>query len=432
MFYLKAAGFFEQTYARKLLGEYYDKALEKSNETGESHNDLPPYVWLNTPPRELPIAEVKEFLQLTAFQPQFLKEATIRRGFSMDRKIENVDDPIAYLLPEIQTFRETARMQSLRTRLAIAEGRIDDAIEIVGQQMAMANHLCQDDFLVSALVGIAVQSIAWQDCLYLAQHKDTPNLYWAFAAIPDLDLRRAYSFERNIFYEQLKILRKVGEEPRSVGYWNDFLDELLPQLQSLGIEGLQVIRGDFPKDVQRAQLVAFIGAAYPACRRYLVEDQGMSAEKVDAYPTVQTVMLAICRFHDHIRDEIWKWQLLSPDAVESVDGFSDSEQQLEQATERLGFAAGPATVFLPAMRSFSAAESRQAMQLAMTQTVAALQDYAAHNDGRLPRTLNSLRLPAPTHPVTGQTIDYELVGGKAILTGKARFIRYKLVVQIQN
>ena len=186
-------------------------------------------------PAELPLDEVKQFLQLTSFQPPFLREAAQRRTMDLDRQMRNVQDPLMYILPEIQSMRELARTQSLRCKVAIAEGRIDDAIAILGQQYAMARHLGQDEFLVSNLVGIACAGIAWQDALYLVQHPKTPNLYWAFAALPQplFDLRQANAFERQFLYEQVKVLREVNETPRPVGYWQDFVDRLIPQVRSL-------------------------------------------------------------------------------------------------------------------------------------------------------------------------------------------------------
>ena len=166
-------------------------------------------------PQDLPLDEVRKFLQLTSFQTHFLREAARRRNLDLNRNMRQVKDPIAYLLPEIQAMRELARTQNLRCKVAIAEGRLDDAIEILGQQYAMAWHLGQDEFLVSNLVGIACTSIAWEDALHLVQHPKAPNLYWAFASLPRplVDLRQANAFERQFLYEQVKVLREVDEMP---------------------------------------------------------------------------------------------------------------------------------------------------------------------------------------------------------------------------
>ncbi len=57
-----------------------------------------------------------------------------------------MDDVTGYLLSEVQTMRGLARLQTVRCKVAIAEGRLDDAIAILGQQYALARHLGQDVF----------------------------------------------------------------------------------------------------------------------------------------------------------------------------------------------------------------------------------------------------------------------------------------------
>ena len=185
VYYLKAMGFLEQTYAREKLTQFFRDAQQKAIDEGRDTGTAPPYAWLDMPIEQLPEEELKEFLQLTSFQPQLLHEASLHKGFELERHMRDVENPVAYLLPEIQSMRELARMQSLRLRLAVAEGRARDGVDILRQQYAMAHHLGTDEFLVSALVGAAVANITTTDALQVVQLKDAPNLYWAIAALPD-------------------------------------------------------------------------------------------------------------------------------------------------------------------------------------------------------------------------------------------------------
>lgn len=429
MFYLKATGFFEQSVAKQKLTEYYRKAVDEAQESGTPLTKVAPWVWLETPPSDLPLDEVREFLVYTSFQPYFLEEAALRRGFSMDRAIQRVDNPIAYLLPEIQAFRETARLQSTRTRLALGEERVEDAIKIIGQQFAMANHLCQDDFLVSGLVGIAIHNIAWVDALYLCQQSDAPNLYWAYAALPSdlVMMRKANRFERNILYEQVKVLSEVGEEPRSIGYWNDFIDRLLPQLKGLEVEGLKIVNEGVSPGMQRTQLVAFIGASYPTAREFLIDDVGMEQALVDEYPVAQAVMLALCKFHDQWRDELWKWRLLPYHEV--LKGLNEAEERMRERGKKLGFVSSPAMLFLPAMKAAIDAECRAKMMRSLAQTIESIRAYASENDGDLPESLSQLTLPAPPNPYTGKPLGYERTGDGGVLTAEGTHIRYRLILQ---
>ncbi|MBI2478042.1 MAG: hypothetical protein HYV60_05165, partial [Planctomycetia bacterium] len=396
-YYLKAQGFFEQTPARERLSEMHAKARDQARRENRSTAELPPYVWQSMTPDELPVEEVKEFLTLLSFQPMFLKEAAKQRQFQLDRHIRTIQDPINYLLPEVQSMREIARMQSLRCRVAIAEGRIDDALEILGQQYAMARHLGQDDFIVTTLVGVSISDAVWSDALYLVQRSDTPNLYWAFASLPRplVDVRHAMSVERQFLYLQLKVLREVDEVPRPVGYWQDFLDRLVPQIGSLAGEfGLDE---DDP-ETTRATLVAYIAAAYPGAKRYLIEDLGLSPEQVEAYPIAQVVFLAMIRFYDAMRDDYFKWTTLpSPQSLDRI-GIIRRDDTLRKKSDRIGWSAMPTDALLPGINAVNHAVARSQQKLALVQTVEAIRMYGAANDDKLPRTLDDLPVPAPQEP----------------------------------
>ncbi len=349
IYYLKAMGFLGQDSARDRIREIHAEATERALSEDKPPDEVPPLSWLSMTPEELPLDEVKEFLRLTSFQPPLLKEAARRRRCDFDRNIRQVEDPMAYLLPEIQSMRELARAQSLRCRVALAEGRIDDAIAITGQQYAMARHVGQDEFLVSSLVGIACASIAWDDTLQLLQHPDAPNLYWAFASLPHplVDVKRSMAYERQYLYEQFKLLREVDETPRSAGHWRDMLDRLLPQ--AVGFR-----RGFHPgnQKARRATGAVFVAMSYPGAKRYLIEECGLPAEQVEAYPTVQVVLLAVVRYYEEARDDVFKWSKLPFWHAGSGAGFG----KLQRAkANRGGWTTVLAQSLLPAISAFRTA-----------------------------------------------------------------------------
>jgi hypothetical protein len=429
--YLKAMGFLEQSPAQRRLFDAYDKASKQAQREGTMLSKLPPHSWQTMAPQDLPLDEVKEFLQLTAFQPRSLAEAARRRRFDMSRNIREVENPIGYLIPEVQSMRELARLQTVRCKVAIAEGRIDDAFAIVSQQYSMARHLGQDDFLVTNLVGMAIAGIAWNDALFLAQHPDAPNLYWAFASVPRsvVDVRHALAMERQLLYQQLKILREVDETPRTVGFWQDFLDRLAPELSGFTRQfGLPVNIVD-PEDTRNA-LVAFIAAAYPGAKRYLIEDCGMAPEKVEAYPIAQVVFLGIVRYYEEARDDQFKWNHLpywQAEAKIPRGGFSASTKA---RGERAGLITAPAKMLLPAVLAVRTAAARIDQQVALSQAVEAIRMYGAAHDGRLPRTLDDLPVPAPHEPFTGKPLDYRYHGSYAELNGHDMpGLRYRLILR---
>lgn len=426
-FYLKAQGFIEQNAARDRLSEIYAKASEQARLENKSTSELPPSMWQSMAPDELPVKEVKEFLKLLSFQPMYLRAAAQQRQFQLDRHLRTIENPINYLLPEIQSMRELARMQSLRCRVAMAEGRIDDALEILGQQYAMARHLGQDDFIVTSLVGVAIADMGCSDALYLVQQPNVPNLYWAFASLPSplVDVRHAMSIERQFLYLQLKVLAEVDEVPQPVGYWQNFLDRLIPQIGSLASDfGL---KEDDP-EATRAKLVAYIAAAYPGAKRYLIDELGFSREQVEAYPIAQVVFLAMTRFYDATRDEYFKWTTLP--YFQSPSRLSRIDDSLRKRLDHVGWSGMPTYTLLPAIHMIHLAVARSQQQIAMVQTVEAIRMYGAENDGKLPRTLDDLPVPASLEPLTGKPLDYEYHDDHAVLNGhKVPGLRYRLILR---
>ncbi len=57
-------------------------------------------------------------------------------------------ETVEFLLPEFQSSRELARMMALRTRLALAEDRYDDAIELMQQQYRLGHDVAKEQLLV--------------------------------------------------------------------------------------------------------------------------------------------------------------------------------------------------------------------------------------------------------------------------------------------
>jgi hypothetical protein len=426
-------GFLEQHAAQDLLSEFDRNA--QSDAKSKGRDDWPPYSWLGMRPDELPLEEVKQYLQLLRFQPPLLRDAAHCKSFSLERDIRNIKNPVMYLLPEIQTMRQLARYQSLRLRLALAEHRVDDAIEILGQQYAMSEHLGQDEFFVSSLVGVAISGMSWSDALYLVQHPATPNLYWAFASLPTplVGMHQAFAYERQFLFEQVKSLRDVDQRARPVGYWQDFVDRILPEIATLRlIEGDWKLDSDDPK-AARTALVTAVAAAYPGAKQFLVQDIQMDLEAVEAYPKAQTVFLAMKLYSERARDEQLKWQHLPHwQALENSLGQQTDERMRKDAA-RIGWITQPVQLMLPMVHAVRTAQQRSQQNLAMLQTVEAIRMYAALNDGRLPPTLDRLPLPALSDPMTGKPFVYEHRGDDAVLRGaKAGNVQYQLVLRMAN
>jgi len=429
IYYLKAMGFFEQHAVLDAVRNYQRQAREVVQQSDQPDQTPVPYAWLETPPDQLPVDEVKQYLRLLEFQRPFLEEAVRCKRFSLDRNFREVKDPILYLLSEIQPMRELARTQSLRCRVAIREGNIEDAIAIIGQQFALANHLGQDESFVSNLVGAAICSIAWTDCLHLLQHADAPNLYWALAALPKplVPTYLATSTEYNMLFLQVKTLLEVDETPRPAGYWQDLVHRMIPEIRVLD-DSPQKSPED--PEMEHLAVVTLIAAAYPGAKQYLIETCGLDPDLVDSYPTTQTVLLAVRRYYERTRDEHFKWHHLPLWQTLQLPEFQALSARRNAEHQQIGWITKPTELIMPALDAYRISVTRPQQTIGMLQTIEAVRDYAAHH-GQLPQSLADLRYPAPLDPFTGAAFTYENATDHAVLTSHPQSgLQYRLILRL--
>lgn len=421
--YMQALAFAEQHNALEAIREFQRKGRREAEAAGKDASQAEPHIWLETAPRDLPLERVREYLGYSSFQIRYLDEALKRRDCDFDRNIRAAKDPIGYLLPEIQMMHELSRLQSMRFRLAIAENRLQDAIHIFAQQLALGHHLDGEDFLVSDLVGVACATNGTQDAFYLSETAAAPNLYWAIAALPQplMSMRHALAYERELAFEQFKQLREVDETPQPAIYWQRFVAKLVEETEGWDDFGLGLPEG-FETPAGQATL---IGAAYPGAKLFLIEELGMEPDKVEALPVTQVVFLAMRRLYEQVRDESFKLQYLpSPQRA----GFSPYQAE-KAAKDKYGWISVLNNLFLPAVQAAGSARDRLQQHLALLQTVEALRDHMAAHDGRLPEQLSELRLPAPNDPVTLQPFEYIYEAGRAKLSAAvSNVIKYELVL----
>jgi hypothetical protein len=431
LFYLKAMGFFEQQPAHRNLFEFEDRAREAAK--AEDDETTPaPYRWLEMRPDEIPVEEVKEYLQLLSFQVPLLADAWHRGQFSLDRDLSKVDSPVSYLLPEIQQMRELVRMQSLRFRLAIRESRVDDALDVLRQQLALANHLSQDEFLVATLVGFAAAEVTWTDMLYWVQHRESPNLYWSLAALPKLAVSDAsLDNDLNFLYLEIPPMLRVDTKSHLPDNFNWIAAKFLEKSEYLA--ALEAWEMDISKAVSpeyRAALYAAIFASsYPASKRYLIKDAQVEQGVVDSLPPAQVVLAAIKHNHDRHRDDFYKWYSLPLPQVISHPEYQELESKLREDQEQNGVIAMMSNILLPAIRAVRISEGRAQQGAEMLRTVEAIRDHAAAS-GELPKQLEDMRLPPPIDPFTGKPLQYAHQQDHAVLTTRAPHLTRRLILKL--
>jgi hypothetical protein len=232
-------------------------------------------------------------------------------------------------------------------------------------------------------------------------------------------------YERQFFFEQVKVMREVDEKLRPAGYWQEFIEKFAFQVRDLGLSP--------QSGMDQSTIVAMIAASYPAAKQYLIEEQGMDSATVEAYPTAQVVFLAMRRSYEYLRDENFKWRFVPYSvAIHSTD-YQKLDKNLREMSARLGWANEIADLLFPAIQQVLQVPQRTQGKISMLQTIESIRDYAASNQGKLPSSLANLRLPAPIDPSTGKTIQYELQDGFAVLTSDMHGnTKWELTLRIRN
>ena len=215
---------------------YTKISVEFNSPRSEQWRDLDQKIadWQEEPVEKLPRAEVDAVLALHA---ERLKEAgRAARMETCDWQLPvRGDKPWAIMLPEVQGIRWIARLLMLRVRLAIADGRFDDALYDLQTSFAMARHVGQGPTLVNGLVGIAISGITFQELEGLMRAPNAPNLYWAIMGLPRpwIDLRPGMDAESHFIDFSFPKLKDVDTAKYSADQWREQLVAVAATMASL-------------------------------------------------------------------------------------------------------------------------------------------------------------------------------------------------------
>ena len=322
---------------------------------------------------------------------------------------------IAFQLPEFQESRELCRMLVVRTRLAIAEQRYDDAAETMKIDYRLARDVAKVPFLVNGLIGIAEASMANGTIVDSIGQPNSPNLYWAIAELPDplVDLRPAARFEMDFGPRMFPFIHNAETTDHSPAEWNRLYTQSMRDLSAVG-DGSIPAQTEFGHGLS-ATAFALIG--YPYAKARLIAD-GMEPDRVECMAVGQ--VMAIYTERNYLQfandfEKLWYvpfWEMRRQlDAVESrlrkanpMEGGSDREvlrsslnycqRRKQSAPHRCDWIA----------------------DIAALRIIEALRMYAASHAGGLPKSLDEItEVPVPLNPATGQPFVYRLDGQTAVL-----------------
>ncbi|WP_164101216.1 hypothetical protein [Candidatus Laterigemmans baculatus] len=365
--------------------------------------------WMNGPLDELPKEAVRDYLEKNQAVLAELHRAASMKDSEHAIGLETMpgSDALQVLLTELQQARDLARLLVLEARLARSEKRYEDAVQTFKASFRLAETVGQaTDLLVGRLIGLAIANHMLQEVQEMATQPDSPNMYWAFASLPDSlwEIRQALEFELNLtgrFLPQLAnvtrdtSLSDAGWQSRIVEATTEYMEIAGPpaQPQQLTVQS-RLVAGSL--------VLAFDGRS----RDYL-EQIGYSPEAVQAMSPSEAVLRGIRERLQRLQDEQAKWALL-PYRI-----AKDYEAQTADAVRSRDGATDPASVMVsllaPAVEAAHAASVQTEQTAAFSATIEALRMHAAEH-GQFPESLENLKpVPAIPDPATGEHFGYEKI-----------------------
>jgi hypothetical protein len=394
---------------KDMQNEALDRFNKNESPSGFTHFEE----WLETPLDKLPRERVRKLADAFGGSVRSQLELAVRREHC------NWDVPLRQghvfeiLLPEVQEFRNMARIVALRARLQIAERKFDEAITSLQTGYGMARHVAKQPFLVSGLNGLAIANMMNDQVLALCQQAGSPNLYWSLTELPSplIDPQTSIEAEYDGLYLQWPELQTLRHTQYVPEQWDHVLRKVVSELVGYEDDFARSRASDKQRAKEIAKTLSHALAEAPRAKAALLA-AGYSQTELDSMPPAQVVLLYSLDIYDAIRDEFFQWwHLPYPQAAE---GMSRTERELPALMKReiVPFA----RTLLPHVSIAMSAFARTERQLAAVRCIEALRIYAAAHNGQLPPTLDAIKqVPIPLNPMTGKPFPYHLEGKTAVL-----------------
>ncbi|HET6572684.1 MAG TPA: hypothetical protein VFG68_03705 [Fimbriiglobus sp.] len=370
--------------------------------------------WLEMPLADLP-ADVREQAGINsgiAYDPPYADMMVFVDQAARYTRVEwnewfNIRHDGAYaILPELQKMRELAGVLRLRMRGEVKNGEFHRAVETVKSLFGLAQTCEQHPTLIADLVGMAILAQAVYGLEEMVQQPGCPNLFWSLTDLPApvIDLRYALGGERLFLTAQFGALLKAdhSRHERGLGKTLKQIDEITAMASDGAAKRPSATFIAWARDKDRVE----------AARKLLAESGRFPADAVKAFPPLQAVLTADLIQYEVYRDELTKW--LNLPYPQAAAGVAREEERLKSAKPNVVLA----PLLVPAVLKVKQAQARTDQRFAYLRVVEALRLYAHENGGRLPASLDEVKLPLPADPVSGKPFRYAVKSGVATLSGE--------------
>jgi hypothetical protein len=400
----------------------YDTASMHVKDTQNKLNDLRYFErlerWRNLPLERFPRESARAFfLPLEAALAEVADAARHEYAdWELNDKARKFG--INLMLPHLQQTRALASLLTMHARLALADGRTEDAVRDLQTTLAMAQHVGRGPTMICPLVGMAIAQLAAGEIDLLIQQPGAANFYWALSDLPQpvIDLRPAFQGERLLVYGTFPYVPQSPNAPETHVLTTD---EIKKALQLI----LDAQEGNLfaPAPVYKTYLALDIQQKHERAKRELVE-VGWPSAKLDQMPHIEVALLHGLLEYDRNLDEAAKWLNLPYWQAEPMLAGLGKKYQTVRGLTRPDAASIPlAALISSAYGRIYFARARTERKFAALRCLEAIRLYAARHDGKLPLRLDQIKeVPVPVDPFTGKPFEYEATGDRATLYSAAR------------
>jgi len=405
---------------------YEDRGLdEKWAQIGEKMQQ-----WSALPLAKFPAAEARQFVGLWSSKLKQLEFGTRRKTCDWNYTLpEERLNAIEILLPDAQSMRQWGRVLSLKARVEIAEGKIDEAIRTIATGLAFARHVGGGPFLINGLVGIAIAANLVVDPLDdLIAQPGAPNLYWALTALPRplVSLSDQMEIEERICETLIPELTEVElSKPRTPADWASHLARLHERIARWSRRMVSESQKATPelRELAGWNLDRFKSEVLPPAKSYLKASGGLTDDERSRMTDDQMIALYLAGRYRELRDDLFKSSYLP--AHEALPQYSAAEKRLEAARS-------PAMAFFLAVHGEGplmyarplSAEVWLDRRIALLRAIEAIRLHAAAHERALPETLEQItEVSVPNDPATGKPFLYRRAGAAALLHGPQAGLR---------
>jgi hypothetical protein len=413
----------------------YLRLVHERNDAARKYLSETPRPWNSMPVDKIPLDEARKFLRDHRYLLRQLELGARRRTAEWDYTLEE-PNPIGLLVPDVQWMRNYTPILVLQVRVALAEGDFATAVHNLETGFAFSRHIADGPTLIHKLVGITVAREFAGTVADFVERPDAPNLYWALTTLPRplIDLRGPLEWEYRMVEMQIPDLGDLDRE-RAPEQWDAALRRVRTEFRNLA----PLTSIDKPKqpDWLPKYIAPEVPAAkspdLPAARKFVARTRGLSAERVEAMPPAQVLLLYIAGTYHEDRDNWYRAAYLPYPQARPL--FDAAVKRLKEGPNSEGHV--PSRLFLPGLSNVASAQVRVERILAALRVVEALRMYAAAHDGRLPDRLNDVtEVPIPDDPSTGKPFEYSRDGDTGTLVGQtpgdplpASGVRFRVTVR---